>query len=60
MENQTNVPVENNMDDIPRGLLKIAIEECGLMSLVCVGFCIVIGAGVGGLVGYKCFIDTRN
>lgn len=56
MENQTNTPNENNGNDIPRGLLKIAIEECGMMPLVCVGFCIVIGAGVGGLVGYNCFI----
>ena len=56
MENQTNTPNENNGNDIPRGLLKIAIEECGIMPLVCVGFCIVIGAGVGGLVGYNCFI----
>ena len=56
MENQTNTPNENNGNDIPRGLLKIAIEECGMMPLVCVGFCIVIGAGVDGLVGYNCFI----
>lgn len=59
MENQNNIRIEDK-NDISRGLLKIAIDECGLMPLVCVGFCIVIGAGIGGLVGYDLFINTRK
>lgn len=44
-------------NDIPNGLLKIAIDEYGLAPLVCVGFCILVGAGTGGLIGYKMFIQ---
>ena len=56
MENQNNLPTEEQEKDIVRELLNVAIDECGFMPLVCFGFCIVIGAGVGGLVGYNCFI----
>lgn len=51
---QVEVAPQNN---IPNGLLKIAIDEYGLAPLVCVGFCILVGAGTGGLIGYKMFIQ---
>lgn len=51
------IPVEvAPQNDIPNGLLKIAIDEYGLMPLVCVGLCITMGATVGGLIGIKMFI----
>ena len=52
------MPVEvAPQNDIPNGILKIAIDEYGLAPLVCVGFCILVGAGTGGLIGYKMFIQ---
>ena len=56
MENQNNLPTEEQEKDIVCELLNVAIDECGFMPLVCFGLCIVIGAGVGGLIGYNCFI----
>lgn len=55
---ERNIPVEvTPQNDITNGLLKLAINEYGLAPLVCVGFCILVGAGTGGLIGYKLFIQ---
>ena len=52
------IPVElTPQNDIPNGLLKLAIDEYGLAPLVCVGFCILVGAGAGGLLGVKMFLQ---
>lgn len=56
--NDKNIPEVEQVipNDIPNGLLKIAIDEYGLMPLVCVGLCITMGATVGGLIGIKLYI----
>lgn len=52
------IPVDvTPQNDIPNGLLKLAIDEYGLAPIICVGFCIIVGAGAGGLIGYKMFIE---
>ena len=60
MENQNNLPAEGQEKDIARELLNVAIDECGFMPLVCFGLCVIMGTSIGGLIGYKVFIDTRN
>lgn len=60
MDEQNNLPTEQQEKDIMRELFNVAIEECGFMPLVCFGFCMVIGTSIGGLIGYKLFIDTRK
>lgn len=54
---ERNMQIEQvPQNDIPNGLLKIAIDEYGMMPLVCVGLCVLMGATVGGLVGVKLYI----
>ena len=62
MENQNNLltPTEEQEKDIVRELLNVAIDECGFMPLVCFGLCVIMGTSIGGLIGYKVFIDTRK
>ena len=57
MENK-NIPVVDQapQKDIPNGLLKMAIDEYGLASLVGAGLVALLGATIGGLIGIKIYI----
>ena len=56
MENK-NIPVEQApQNDIPHGLLKMAIDEYGLASLVGAGLVTLLGATIGGIIGIKIYI----
>lgn len=57
MENK-NIPVVEQapQKDIQNGLLKMAIDEYGLASLVGAGLVTLLGATIGGLIGIKIYI----
>ena len=51
------IPVEvAPQNDIPNGLLKMAIDEYGLASIVGVGLVTLLGATIGGMIGIKIYI----
>lgn len=56
MEENNNAPQQELKDSNP--LFDYAIDEYGLVPLACVGLCIIIGAGIGGLFGIKVFIKN--
>lgn len=56
MENK-NIPVEvEPQNDICTEIMRKAIDEYGLIPLFGVCTCVIIGAGIGGLIGVKMWI----
>lgn len=53
MENK-NIPVEQAPENsIGKEIVRIAINEYGIIPIIGVCSCIVVGAGIGGLIGIK-------
>lgn len=56
MENK-NISVEvEPQNDICKEIMRKAIDEYGLIPLFGVCTCVIIGAGIGGLIGVKMWI----
>lgn len=54
---ERNIQVEQApQNDICKEILRMAIDEYGLIPILGVCTCAIIGAGIGGLVGIKVLI----